>query len=296
MHADRGATLSDAIFIGLSTIDVVYEVDEFPSPNKKITARSQEVFIGGPATNAAVTFAHLGGKASLVTAVGSHVIAAAIKADARQHSVNLIDLNPNFSGLPVISSVAVNKRGERDVISANTVRVDVPPAKTDESVLAKASLVMIDGHYMQACQAWTEAAHARNIPVILDGGSWKQGTADLIRFIDTAICSNDFMPPKCKSEDDVIKYLKDNGVANIAITRGADPITFHSKSASGVLKVPSVESVDTTGAGDIFHGAFCFFASSGSGFVEALAEAAQIAAESCRFRGTREWMEHIATE
>ena len=288
--------MSDAIFIGLSTIDVVYEVDEFPSPNTKITARSQEVFIGGPATNASVTFAHLGGRASLVTAVGNHVLAAAIKADARQHSVNLIDLNPNFSDLPVISSIVVNNRGERDVVSANTVRVDVPPAKIDEAILAKASRVMVDGHYMQACQAWAEAARARSIPVVFDGGSWKEGTVDLLHSIDTAICSNDFLPPGCTSEDDVIKYLKDNGVANIAITRGADPITFHSKTASGIMKVPSVEPVDTVGAGDIFHGAFCFFASSGGGFVEALAEAAKIAAESCRFRGTREWMQHTSAQ
>ena len=57
------------------------------------------------------------------------------------------------------------------------------------------------------------------------------------------------------------------------------------------MKVPTVETVDTTGAGDIFHGAFCYFAASGSGFVGALAEAANIAAESCRFHGTREWMQ-----
>ena len=286
--------MAEVIFVGLSTIDIVYEVSEFPKPNSKVTARSQEVFIGGPATNASVAFAHLGGRASLVTAVGSHVMAAAIKADLRQHAVNLIDLNPSFSSLPVISSIAVNKRGERNVVSANTVRVDVPPAAIDAPALAKASLVLVDGHYMEACQAWASAARTRKVPVVLDGGSWKEGTADLLHSVDTAICSNDFLPPGCKSEEAVIKYLKDRGVSNVAITKGADPITFHSKTVSGVLKVPSVEPVDTTGAGDIFHGAFCYFSSSGSGFVEALADAAQVAADSCCFHGTREWMKQPA--
>jgi sugar/nucleoside kinase (ribokinase family) len=285
--------LAEVIFVGLSTIDIVYVVDEFPAPNSKVTARSQHLFVGGPATNASITLAHLGGTATLVTAVGSHVLAGAITAEARQHTVHLIDLNPGFADLPVISSVFVNSQGERNVVSANAARVTVPAAKIDEATLGKSSLLLVDGHYMQACQTWAAAARARGIPVVFDAGSWKQGTDELLRSVDTAICSRDFMPPGCATEQDVVNYLKNSGVANIAITKGADPIVFESKAASGVMKVPSINPVDTMGAGDIFHGAFCYFSSSGNGFVESLAEAAQIAAESCRFTGTREWMKHL---
>ena len=58
--------------------------------------------------------------------------------------------------------------------------------------------------------------------------------------------------------------------------------------------MPEVEVVDTMGAGDILHGAYCFFVSIGRGFIESLAEAAKIAAESCRYAGTSEWMNHLA--
>jgi sugar/nucleoside kinase (ribokinase family) len=94
----------------------------------------------------------------------------------------------------------------------------------------------------------------------------------------------------------VIAYLKNCGVTNIAITRGAAPICFHSNAASGSMKVPSINPIDTMGAGDIFHGAFCYFSSEGKGFVEALGEAAQIAADSCRYKGTREWMKHLTPQ
>jgi sugar/nucleoside kinase (ribokinase family) len=57
-----------------------------------------------------------------------------------------------------------------------------------------------------------------------------------------------------------------------------------------------VAAVDTMGAGDIFHGAFCYFFSIGYGFEESLERAAEIASESCRYRGTREWAEHLHTE
>jgi sugar/nucleoside kinase (ribokinase family) len=268
----------------------VYSVDEFPSPNSKVVARSQEVFAGGPATNASIAFGHLGGEPTLVSAVGRHAMASAIGEELRRYSVTLIDLNPDFDKAPVISSVSVNEIGERNVISANATRVDALPAQVDEAALEQASIVMVDGHYMQACLAWSSAARARGIQVVLDGGSWKDGTEELLRSIDTAIFSADFMPPGCSSADGVIEHLQGCGVASIAITNGAEPIRFFSCGTSGTLPVPQVQLVDTMGAGDILHGAFCYYASTGCAFVPALRDAAQVASESCRFHGTREWM------
>ena len=285
--------MAKGIFVGLSTVDVVYRVDEFPSTNAKIVARSQEVIAGGPATNAAIAFRHLGGEATLVTGVGCHAVASVIVGELRRYSIQLIDLNPRFDRAPAISSVSVRENGERSVISANATRVNVPPAEVDNAVLGQAGFVLVDGHYVEACVAWSRAARARGIPVVLDGGSWKEGTGELLSSVDTAICSADFMPPRCSTEDETILYLKNCGVTNIAITRGPEPVRFVSSDGSGVVSVPQVEPVDTMGAGDIFHGAFCHYSSAGWGFAEALGEAAKIASESCRFHGTREWMKYI---
>lgn len=282
--------VAKGVFVGLSTVDIVYRVDEFPAANSKIVARSQDVFAGGPATNAAIAFHHLGGESTLVTGVGRHVLASVIVEELRRYSIEPIDLNPRFDRAPAISSISVRENGERSVISANATRIDVPPARVDEAALDRVSVVLVDGHYMQACQAWSKAARARGIPIVLDGGSWKDGTEELLQSIDTAICSADFLPPGCRTEDETLAYFERRGVKNIAITRGAKPVRFVSGASSGVVPVPRVEPVDTMGAGDIFHGVFCYSLSGGCGFVEALREAAKIAAESCRFHGTREWM------
>ena len=66
------------IFVGLSTIDIIYTVSEHPAPNTKIAAQSQQIFVGGPATNAAVTFAFLGGSTTLMTPSGNNPLAAMI--------------------------------------------------------------------------------------------------------------------------------------------------------------------------------------------------------------------------
>ena len=282
--------MADVIFVGLSTIDVVYSVDRFPKANEKIAARSQDVFVGGPATNACFAYSHLGGKAGLVTAVGKHPLASMVRDEAGRYGVQLIDLNAQAADLPAISSVTVAKNGQRNVVSANAFRVRTAEPVIDHAALNNARIVMVDGHHMQACQAWAAAARALGKPVVFDGGSWKEGSDDLLKSVTTAICSADFMPPGARNSQQVVEYLRARGVANIAITHGGEPIEFMSGMTEGTLRVPEVEVADTTGAGDVLHGAYCYYATLGHGFVEALSEAAEVAAESCRYEGTREWM------
>ena len=288
--------MAQGIFVGLSTFDVVYRVNRFPTPNTKVAAQSQDVSVGGPATNAAIAFAHLGGKTTLVTAVGRHALGEVVRKDLHTNSVQLLDLNPGFDEAPAISSVTVNATGERNVVSANAIRIPAPAVRWIEGLLEHAQDCPGGRAFYAACQAWAAAAHARGICVVLDGGSWKDGTADLLANVDMAICSADFKPPGCGKGDKTIQYLKDRGVKHVAITHGGEPVRFESGSSQGTLRVPEVEAVDTMGAGDIFHGAFCHYACTGHGFVESLAEAAQIASESCRYHGTREWMKHTMAD
>lgn len=286
--------MAHGVFVGLSTIDLIHTVDAFPPPNSKATAQSQELFVGGPATNAAITFSHLGASATLVTAVGRSRFAAIVKDELQRYAVELVDLNPEFDGLPAISSVWVNRQGQRSVVSVNAARsTNYSSPRIDAATLASARILLVDGHSMEACQAWARAARSAGIPVVLDGGSWKQGAESLLENIDTAICSADFRPPGCAGEDQVVAYLRACGVMNVAITRGADPIRFVSGSSAGILPVPHVNVVDTTGAGDIFHGAFCYYAVAGNDFVESLREAAIVASDSCRYPGTRRWMQSL---
>lgn len=285
--------MPSAIFVGLSTIDIVYRIDAFPAANTKVAAQSQNVYAGGPATNAAIACAHLGGEAALVTAVGHNVLAGVIREELAKYSVRLVDLNPDFDDVPAISSVSVDKAGNRNVVSANAARIPAPPAQVDRNLCEQARILMVDGHHMQACQAWAAAARACGTPVVFDGGSWKSGTEELLQSVDTAICSADFMPPGGASASDVFRFLKNSGVTNVAITNGSAPIQILAGQSSATVPVPQVDAIDTMGAGDILHGTYCYYASLGRGFVDALTEAARVASESCRYAGSREWMRHF---
>jgi hypothetical protein len=73
----RNAPVSEkapvGVFVGLATLDVIHRIAKAPAVNEKITSTAQFVAAGGPAPNAAVTFAGLGGDAILVTALGGSV-------------------------------------------------------------------------------------------------------------------------------------------------------------------------------------------------------------------------------
>ena len=277
------------LFIGVVTLDLVYLVDRPPLANEKLSASDYTVSAGGPATNAAVTFSHLGNEAIVLGALGNHPMAQLILTDLQQYGVSLNDLSPTLTNPPAISSIMVTeKTGDRAVVSLNAVKTqaiaNIPISLQDVAV------VLIDGHQMAVGQTIAMVARSQGIPIVIDGGSWKPGFETVLPLADYVICSANFQPPNCQSAEAIVAYLANLGVPHIAITQGQQPIQYWTATEAGHIDVPIVNVVDTLGAGDIFHGAFCH-AILREDFKAALAIAASIAAQSCQHFGTRRWME-----
>ena len=284
-------TTYHGLFVGLVTLDLVYLATAAPSNNQKVVASDYTVAAGGPATNAAVTFSKLGNQATLLGVVGQHPMTHLIRADLETYAVAIADLDVSQSQPPPVSSIIVTQgTGERAVVSINAVKNQVTSPSYPQDILQGVDIVLIDGHQMAVGQAIAQLAKANKIPVIIDGGSWKPGFERVLPFVDYAICSANFYPPNCNSATDVCAYLSAAGIPHIAITHGKEPIQYLCDGKSSSLEVPQINAVDTLGAGDIFHGAFCHYILRET-FTDALALAAKIASYSCQFFGTRRWME-----
>ncbi|MGJ5628583.1 sugar kinase [Nostoc sp. CALU 1950] len=283
--SDRG------LFVGLITLDLIYLADSPPQNNQKIVAIDYTVAAGGPATNAAVTFNYLGNnQATVLGIVGSHPMTQLIRGDLANYKVAIADLEPTTDLVPPISSIIVTQTtGERAVVSINAVKTQASTAFIPPDILQNVDIVLIDGHQMEVSYSIAQMAKAKNIPVVIDGGSWKPGFEQILPFVDYAICSANFYPPNCQTGEDVFSYLGGFDIPHIAITHGQKPIEYLSCTKTGIVDVPQIQAVDTLGAGDIFHGAFCHYILRES-FIDALALAANIAADSCKFFGTRRWM------
>lgn len=282
----------NGLFVGLITLDTIYLAAGVPNHNQKIVASDFTIAAGGPATNAAATFSFLGNSATVLGALGTHSVAELIKADLAKCRVAIADLTPDFTQLPPISSIIVTQStGERAVVSINAVKTQVDSNNIPADILTGVDVVLIDGHQMAVGKAIAQLAKSKNIPIVIDGGSWKPGFENILPFVNYAICSNNFYPPGCNNINEVFAYLKKFGITNIAITRGEKSTQYLEHDKIKSIEIHPVEVVDTLGAGDIFHGAFCYYIMYET-FSNALVAAAKVAANSCQFFGTRLWMKN----
>lgn len=283
--------MHNGIFLGLATADTVYYVPHHLRPNEKIKAERQMAFAGGPAANASVAFAAFGNQATLITGLGHHPLASVAKQDLADHQVVLVDCTDQPRRPPVLSAIMVDlTSGERSLVYSNTDLRKLRHDSIHESILEYTDILLLDGYYLPQALQLARLAKPLRIPVVLDGGSWKEGLDELLPLVDYAICSNNFFPPGCTTKDEVIGFLERAGVPNIAVTRNGEPIIAHSRGETSEVSVMTVKPVDTLGAGDILHGAFCHYILERD-FLQSLERAGEVASLSCTSLGTRAWIE-----
>ena len=163
----------NGLFVGLTTLDIIYLADHFPHSNEKIVALDQTIAAGGPATNAAITFQHFGHQGTLLSMIGNHPISQLICAELEDCSLSVFDLAPYHPEPPPTSSIIVNKlTGERAVISINAIKSQAKADKLSLEMLQDVDIILIDGHQMAVSQVIAQEAHFRGIPVVIDGGSY----------------------------------------------------------------------------------------------------------------------------
>ncbi|MDJ0701753.1 MAG: PfkB family carbohydrate kinase [Leptolyngbyaceae cyanobacterium MO_188.B28] len=278
------------LFVGLISLDVAYLVSHLPKENEKMTASDSMTAAGGPAANAAVSFSHLGNQGVVLGVLGAHPIKHLIVEDLKTQGVAIADLYSTRQEPPPTSSILVTEStGDRAVVSLNAVRHQAAPEQIPAAILQNIDVVLIDGHQMAVGCEIARRAKAQGVPIVVDGGSWKPGFETVLRQADYVICSANFHPPADTNTPDTLAYLRQLAVPHIAITHGAEPIEFVSEGRVGHIPAPQITPVDTLGAGDIFHGAFCHYVLQ-SDFQAALAQAAEVAAFACQFFGTRSWL------
>lgn len=314
---------------GLATLDVTQVVDALPGPDEKIVARDQSVTAGGPALNAVISAAHLGCAATLVTRVGSGGAASAVHAELAREGVDVVDLADAGWALAVSTVLVTRATGARAVVSTNAAALDsaldaalgahAPHAPALPSgLLDGVSAVLVDGHHLDLAVAVARSAQAAGVPVLLDGGSWKPGTAALLEHVDVAVLSADFrVPPELRAPGDApgedadeLAVVHALGPRVVARSHGAGPVRvaawpphepgtappgrpWQAPAWEGTVTPDAVDDVrDTLGAGDVLHGALL----AGLGYAPVLAPGGGGAddAGAARRSRTLAWVEAAA--
>lgn len=297
----RNAPVSErapmGVFVGLATLDVIHRITGAPAANQKITSSEQFVAAGGPAANAAVTFAALGGDATLVTALGDDPVADLIRADLAAYGVRVVDAAEGTTrAVPVSAVSVVESTGDRSVVSLDAVNSDATPPAELDGLVAGADVVLVDGHHPVIARAAARHARERSTTLVVDAGRWKPVMGDLVEYATDMVCSNDFHTPGTDTSEATAATLVGVGVRTVVVTHGGDPVQWWSDGESGAVPAEPVVVVDTLGAGDAFHGAYSYFATQGGGVADRIERSAHVAALRCSMVGPRAWLSELSTE
>lgn len=280
-----------AIFFGLSTMDVVYFLDELPGENKKSRASSFYVCSGGPSANAAITYSILSGECYLATPLGDGPIAKSIFEECLVYGVEVVDMAADRKVEPTVASIAVTGNGKNRTIWSYVPErdlFDVFPFLIDKKNSEK--FVQFDGSFMADSIKIARLLKENGYSIVLDAGSWKSGSERLIPLCDVVIASESFKIPEglMHGAKDSIDWISKNGVKFVAKTNDDRNIVGYSENSYFELSPPHVSAIDTLAAGDVFHGAFNYmFFCKKLNFIDSVYEASRVASCSCRYVGPR---------
>lgn len=277
------------LFIGLTTIDLLYLFEYFPLENTKNNCPESIMDIGGPATNAAFAFGALGGEATLISLIGKNSFSDFMREKLLKYRIAHIDLNDQADHQPVMASVIINQSNGSRTIATTRFAEGVPfnPVRVNPGDY---DVICVDGFFAEVALSILQK-NDRQIPVVFDGGSYKPHTDQLLDYVSHPVFSERFSLP---NEQLLKHFLLEKEIRHFAVTKGEKPLWVFDNHQTYELPVPVTKAIDTLGAGDIFHGAFAkYIAEDGCDFRSALEKASIIASLSCGYVGVREWVENL---
>ena len=284
---------AEILCVGHASWDIGAIVPAFPVENGKCEIRELRESGGGPAANAAFLLSSWGIRCAFAGLVGDDDHGRRIRKEfqAAGTDVSLLELRPGHA--TPVSLILVNQQnGSRTIVNrkipAGPLQIDAAGA----AALAPAAL-LLDGHELPASLTALEAC-PRAVS-ILDAGSWREGTAELAGRVDHLVASERFAKQASglaglnddADRREAVRRLREKYQTGVVVTLGENGLV--ADDGTGFLHLPAypAQVVDTTAAGDIFHGACAYAVVQKLPFQDALRFASMAASLSVRKPGGR---------
>ncbi len=242
-----------ALFVGHSYIDMTMLTDVMPSGDEKAVARDFAVSFGGNAVTAAFACARLGASPDLLTTLSDDWLGQMFWDMARKYDVTLYPRKVARSSL----SFVLPHEGKRAILRARDSHYLRPFMIIDPSTYLALHL---DGHQADAALYYAKACREKGVLTSLDGGAMRSNTEEVLGYIDVAVVAEAMCVQMKLSPPDMLAYLKSRGCKIAAVTEGERGMLWSDEdgvvSRLPALHVPKEKIIDTSGAGDVFHGAY----------------------------------------
>jgi sulfofructose kinase len=281
-------SMYDCIGVGIIALDHLMVVDSYPLSNSKNKIREYAKQGGGPVPTALATLGKLGKRTALVAKIGHDPAAEFLMDELERYHVNIKYLRMDATILTPESFIIIDRRnGERTVFLNRDKQARLELPDIQQEIFQNCSLVHIDGHDSDVSMRIVEWARAMHIPVSLDIGSFRPIPEDMLDQIDYAIVSESYADSALIPGDPLesCKKLCKRGIKIAGVTCGARGCYF--ATATEHLHQPAykIDARDTTGAGDVFHGAALYAVLEGFDLKRIAQFASAAAALKCRSIG-----------
>jgi len=271
--------LLDVLCIGYACWDITATLDHYPQADEKTTAQYLRQEGGGPAANASIAIARLGGRSAFAGHISKDALGQAHATQLRQEGVDLSCLARSEAETP-LSMIWVSPQGKRALVNHRPDHPNLPAPSWSEY-----ACILADGHEA----AWTCDAlqHLPDTPWVLDAGSLHPGTETLLEKKPTYLVSSRKFAQAISGSDkpsDWLSCLRQYS-DHTAVTVGDRGCYYQSTSGLAHLPPHPVKAVDSNAAGDAFHGAFAYAIARQESWSSALRFANKYAALSCAKQG-----------
>jgi sugar/nucleoside kinase (ribokinase family) len=276
--------------VGYNAWDLIMPVDSFPEPDGKLAVSRMISCGGGPGATAAVALARLGASVRLLTPLSDDEPGRRQARELAEAGVDL-SLCPVEPGHQSPRAVILvdQKRAQRTIFWSRGDLPHLDPALADADLLQDTDLLYVDGHEPEVSLPLARAAAAFGLPVVMDAGSVRRGSRELVEACSDVISSSGFAPDLTGHSEPhaALGALTEMGPARVGMTFGAEGVI--GLEGGEILPVPAfaVPVIDTTGAGDAFHAGYAYARALGRGFRECLDWGCAVAGLKCGGWGGR---------
>ncbi len=284
-YCDNQPIKVDVLCIGHACYDLTFSVSHHPTADEKIFADHLFDCGGGPAANAAVCVAKLGLTSAFAGYLGQDFYGEKHLQELIKYGVNTQLIVRGASPTP-ISTVIVKPDGSRALINYKG-ETKALPANAIDFTSIRPKVVLIDGHEPHVSLALLESIQDTEIISVLDAGSVHHGTLELMDKVDYLACSEKFARQLTGNVETALQQLAAISPA-VIVTLGEQGLIWQRGQEQGAFPAFSVNAVDSTGAGDAFHGALAAALSSGTDWLTTLRYASAAGALCCSKMGARQ--------
>ena len=243
------------LFIGQSYIDVTFLTDHMPTGDEKYVAQDYAISFGGNAVTAAFCCAKLGIKPDLLSTLANDWLGRMFSDMAAKYDIRL---HPRYVKESSLSFIMPHD-GKRAIVRC---RDDHYLSSFPRLDLTGLRALHIDGHQPDAALYYARTSREAGILTSLDGGAVRSNTDEVLGFIDVAIVAERFCEQKKLTPEATLDYLKSRGCKIGGVTLGERGLLWYDESGTvrimDAIPVPADKVIDTSGAGDVFHGAYIY--------------------------------------